>query len=666
MKHTTLFLIIATISFIFQSCTYTERITDGKTAYERKQFAVAIPMFEKEYKKEKDINEKGRIAYQLAESYRKVNDPQNASDWYRKAQENRYGKDTDLKYAEMLLQLQDYPEAKQAFRSAGRYAGDARMYREQMYACDAAQRWLKEADSSEYKVSSLATNNTATDFSPVVYGPNQLIISSDRVEEDEKEDYKWTGEKFFDLYLLDIESNTVTSFEQEKLDDAYHQGNLVFTTDKKAVFFTECGSDSKAKFDYCKIMYSKIDAAGNWSTPVQITLGPKAQNYMHPTISEDGNLLIFASNPEEGFGGYDLYYSIKIDGTDTEWSEPINMGNSINTKGNDVFPFMDKDTLYFSSDGHVGMGGLDIFRVEKKAQRWQRPQNLKAPINSGGDDFGFIIDREGNRQEGIEQIGYFASNRIGGKGSDDIYRFAKEPIIEPVVPQQDTPQIVFVINLEGLAKERLLAEPTNPNSTVTGYQNLMGVSIQISSEDTVYTVGSDIDGSFYGTLKADRDYSLKATKQGYFTETATLSTKGIVLTESNPDTTLKVEMALTKIITNQEIVLENIYYDLDKADIREDAKPTLDSLVLLLQTNPTLNIQLSSHTDCQGQTSYNERLSQRRAESAVQYLIQKEINADRLTAKGYGESKLADDCKCNECTPEQHQTNRRTTFLILE
>lgn len=665
MRQIILFIFLSTTLFIFDSCTYTERITDGKTAYERKQYAVAIPMFEKEYKKEKDVNQKGRIAYQLAESYRKVNDPQNAADWYRKAQDNRYGKDTDLKYAEMLLQLEDYEEAKQAFRSAGRYAGDARMYREQMYACDAAQRWLKEADSSEYKVTSLATNNTATDFAPVVYAPNQLIISSDRVEEDEKENYKWTGDKFFDLYLLDIESNTVELFEQEKLDDAYHQGNLVFTPDKTAVFFTECGSESKAKFDFCKIMYSTIDATGKWSTPVQLNLGPKAQNYMHPAISLNGEVLIFASDPEEGFGGYDLYYSIKIKDTKNEWSEPINMGNNINTKGNDVFPFIDRDTLYFSSDGHVGMGGLDIFRVENKAQRWQRPQNLKAPINSGGDDFGFIIDEGGLKKEGIQQMGYFSSNRMGGKGSDDIYRFQYEPKIVPVVPQ-DTPEIIFTINLAGIAKERILADPTNPNSAVTGYQNLMGASIQISSEDTVYTVGSDIDGSFYGTLKADASYELKATKQGYFTESMTLSTNGIVLTEENPDTTINVEMALTKIVTNQEIVLENIYYDLDKAEIREDAKPTLDSLVMLLKANPTLNIQLSSHTDCQGAASYNERLSQRRAESAVQYLIQKEVNADRLTAKGYGESRLADECKCNECTPAQHQTNRRTTFLILE
>lgn len=665
MKLTILF-ILTILLISFQSCTYTERITNGKTAYERKQYAVAIPMLEKEFNKEKDINEKGLKAYQLAESYRKTNQPQQAADWYKKAQDNRFGKDTDLKYAQMLLQLQEYDEAKQAFRSAGRYAGDARMYQEQMYACDAAKQWLKDADSSDYKVSSLATNNAATDFSPVVYAPNQLIISSDRVEDDEKDNYKWTGSKFFDLYLLDIESNTVELFENEKISDAYHQGNLTFGADGNSVFFTSCGSDSKARFDYCKIMYSTKMSDGKWETPVQLDLGPKAQNYMHPTLSEDGRLLIFSSNPEEGFGEYDLYYSIKIADSEDEWSTPVNMGNQINTKGNDVFPFLNNDTLYFSSDGHAGMGGLDIFRVEKKAQRWQRPQNLKAPMNSGGDDFGFVIDFKSNKLADSKEIGYFSSNRIGGKGSDDIYKYTK--VFPPVLdtPVLDPPALVFKIDLDGLVQERILQDPSNPNSTVTGYQALMGASVQISTADTVFTIGSDVDGSFYATLQLDKDYQLRATKQGYFTEIAAVSTQGIVLTAAQPDTTLEVKMALTKIVTNQEIVLENIYYDLDKANIREDAQPTLDTLALLLQKNPSLNIQLSSHTDCQGQTSYNEKLSQRRAEAAVQYLIQKEINAERLTAVGYGESRLADDCKCSDCTPEQHQSNRRTTFLILE
>ncbi len=658
------YLILISVLISLVACTYTERITDGKTAYDRKQYSVAIPMLEKEYEKAKELNDRAEKAYLLGESYRHINETQPAADWYQKAQKNRYGKDTDLKYAQMLLQLQDYDAAKKAFRSAGRYAGDASLYREQMYACDAAQKWLKISSKSLYKVTSLPSNNQANDFSPIIYQKDKIIISSDRASVTEDKAYKWTGKNFFDLYLLDTKSNSIELFEADFNKD-YHQGILAFNADKTEVYFTQCGSNKQVEVDYCQILYSQKTAEG-WSAPEVVELGDAAQNYIHPVLSEDGNLMIFATTNNEGFGGYDLYYSIRISGQKNEWSKPLNMGSAINSKGNDVFPFLDKDTLYFASNGHAGMGGLDLFRAEKKAKRWQQPQNMKAPINSGGDDFGLVIDHLTDRPDSIVQLGYFSSNRVGGKGNDDIYKFEKQTPPPPDTTILDTPIIVFSIQLEGLVKEKILEQKDNPNSKVMGYQNLMGASIQIHSSDTVFTVGSDIDGTFYTTLKQGLDYDFRVTKKGYFTETATLTTKGIVLNSANPDTTLGIEFVLHKIFTNQEIVLENIYYDLDKAVIRNDAKPTLDSLVRILKKNPTLNIQLASHTDCQGKTSYNQKLSQRRAEAAVLYLIQNDIAADRLTAKGYGESKLAENCKCSDCSPEQHQKNRRTTFLILE
>lgn len=658
--------IISIFIFTFSSCTYTERIRDGKTAYARKQFNVAIPMLSKEFNNAKDIAQKGELAYMLGESYRRTHQSQAASDWYKKAQSNRFGKDTDIKHARMLQQLQEYDEARRAFQNAGRYAGDARMYREQMIACNKAKQWLKDADKNLYKIESLETNNKATDFSPVIYGEGKLIITSDRSESVGKENYQWTGEKFFDFFLLDTKNETVEPFDAG-FNREYHQGAPTFSTDKNQVFFTECGSEEKIAVDYCKIMYSKKDS-GTWSDPVSIDLGEEDLNYLHPCISEDGKLLVFACNDDKGFGGYDLYYSIKIGHDDEEkWSAPLNMGSKINTAGNDVYPFLDKDTLYFSSDGQPGMGGLDIFRTYKKFQRWQWPQNLRAPINSGGDDFGFILDNMSPLTGGVIHQGYFSSNREGGKGSDDIYSFQQ---LSP--PPPDTtkivlpPQIILAINLNGLVKEKIFNEPGNPNSGISSLENLMGVSVHISTEDTAFTVGSDIDGTFYIALDTATDYHFKATKSGYFNEIADISTKGIVLNETHPDTTLTVEIIMEKIITNQEITIDNIYYDYDDDKIREDAKKPLDSLIIILKQNPQISIQLSSHTDCRGQNGYNEKLSQRRAESAVRYLIQNSIDAGRLKAKGYGENKLEVECKCSDCTDEEHQRNRRTTFLILE
>jgi len=660
---------IAFITIIIVSltaCTYTERIKDGKTAYARKQFNVAIPMLEDEFNKAKDSQLKGETAYMLGESYRRTHQTQAASDWYKRAQTQRYGKDTDIKYARMLQQLQDYDEARRAFQSAGRYTGNVRLYQEEMIACQKAKQWLAETEDNLYKIESLGTNNAATDFSPVLYNADQLIITSDRAESEGKENYKWTGEKFFDLYLLNINAETVERFEAP-FNQSFHQGAPSFNKDQNIVFFTQCGTEEKIAVDYCKIMFSQKNG-DTWSKPEAIDLGNDVQNYIHPVLSEDGKMLIFACNKEEGFGGYDLYYSIKVGADDeAKWSVPVNLGNKINTDGNEVFPFLDKDTLYFSSDGHIGMGGLDIFKAEKKAHKWQTPQNLKAPMNSGGDDFGLILDFLNPLPEGIIQHGFFSSNRLGGRGSDDIYKFQQQipPPPDTTIPV-DTPQIILAINLEGLVKEKIFNELGNPNSGLSGYENLMGASVQVSSKDTAFTIGSDVDGTFFIRLDTATDYNLKATKPGYFTQVASISTKGIVLTKAHPDTTLSIEIIMEKIFTNQEIVLENIYYDLDKSFIREDAKPALDELITILKRNPTINIQLSSHTDCQGGTGYNEKLSQRRADAAVQYLIQNGINPERLTSKGYGESLLAVTCKCSDCTEDEHQKNRRTTFLVLE
>lgn len=653
------------LSSFWVACTYTERIKDGQTAYQRKQFSVAIPMLQKEFAKADDNRTKGQTAYMLAESYRRTHQPQSAADWYKRAQTQRYGTDTDLKYARMLQQLEQYADAKQAYRSAGRYAGNARLYQEQMIACDLAQRWLNAAKDNPYRVTNLPQNTSDNDFSPVILGTNTLVVSSDRAQSEGKDSYKWTGEAFFDLYQWDLTAETVEKYEAP-FNNSYHQGTPSFNADRTVVLFTQCGSGQKIAVDYCQIMISYKEG-DTWSTPEMVTLGSAENNYVHPVLSPDGRFLIFASDKNGGFGGYDLYFSNRLGDTDElKWAKPVNMGNRINTKRNEVFPFVMGDqgeVLYFASDGHPGMGGLDVFRTEQRGERWQRPQNLEAPMNSGGDDFGLIVE-SADTSGSIR--GYFSSNRLSSKGGDDVYQFDFIPPPPDTIVVVDTSSFQIAINLEGVVKERLFNTPGNPNSGVASLNPLMGASIQISSLDTAYTLGSDVDGTFYATLDTGKIYYFYATKPGYFVALDTLSTQGIVLNESHPDTTLSIELVLEKIYTNQEIVLENIYYDLDKDFIRDDAKPTLNELVSLLKRNPNIRIQLSSHTDCQGTESYNQNLSQRRAESAVRYLVQNGIDNGRLTAKGYGESRLANTCRCAACTPEEHQENRRTTFLVLD
>lgn len=664
MSNKCLFL-LGCLLCIWSACTYELAVKDGKTAYERRQFAKAIELLPSEYKRAKDAYERGKLAYMLAESYRRTADPASAADWYDKALKDRHAGNAALRAAQMRQQLQQYDEAAQAYQAAGREEGDVNKYRLYVQACRKAKEWLAAADSNDYKIRSLDMNTGDTDFAPVLLAADRLLFSSDRKESVGKEPYKWTGEKFFDLYTLDIPANRVERYEAP-FNAEFHQGTLTFNPEQTLVVFTQCGSKEKREADYCELWWARKEG-DTWGKAQRLNFGSANTNFMHPHLTRNGSMLLFAANSSAGFGGYDLYYSLWI-AIENRWDTPVNMGAVINSAGNDLFPYMDADTLYFASDGHPGMGGLDIFRVERFHDRWQNLQNLRAPMNSGGDDFGMIVaPRPSDTPDSIVQIGYFTSNRLGGKGSDDLYRFERRlppPVDTTTLP--DTPAVVFKLLLEGLVKETLYNQPGNPNSGIAGSQALMGASVEVSSEDTVFTLGSEADGRFFCQLKPGDEYTFKAFKNGYFNQIKTLSTADVVLTEAEPEKTLYIELLLDRVFAGQEIVLENIYYDYDKDNIREDAKPPLDSLVRILKDNPAIRIQLASHTDCRGADKYNQDLSQRRAESAVRYLVQSGINRERLLAKGYGESKPANDCKCNQCTEEEHQQNRRTTFMVLE
>lgn len=635
------------------ACTYTERITNGSTAFERKQYSVAIPMLEKEYTKEKDVFKKGRIAYLLAESYRKNNAIQEAVDWYLKAQQNRYGSDTDLNIANCYQQLEQYNDAKKAFRTAGRFAGNANLYREEIQACQNALQWKALRSKNAYKVTNLEMNSKANDFSPSILNNAQLLFSSDRSAQEDEGTYKWTGSNFFDLYTLQTTTQKIEAYERV-FNKAYHQGTLVFNKDKSIALFTQCGSKKRTGTDYCQLMIAQKTDTG-WTTPSRIPFELDTLNIMHPALNSTGDMLTFACNNPKGFGGYDLYKSTWSPNL-KKWSKPANMGSRINSKGNDVFPYWHQDTLYYSSDGRPGMGGLDIFRIELKNGRWSKVKNMKAPINSGGDDFGIVFKDTKSFTDSTYQIGYLSSNRLGGKGGDDLYQFNKVSLPAPPPVAEPAP-VLAQIYLNGRVDELLASGDSIP---------LMGASIQISSQDTVFTIGSDVDGSFEVALKAGQDYNLNVTKPNYFTNTDTVLTTDSLLFDLEKDTTLYTVIALNKIIKNQEIVLENIYYDYDKWDIRADAMPTLDELYITLQQNPSIKIELGSHTDCRGRAGYNETLSQKRAESAVQYLMSKGIMPDRLRAKGYGETKPSALCECADCSEEQHQKNRRTTFKVID
>lgn len=649
------FILILLIS----ACTYTQKVRDGKFAYERKQYAVAVDLLNREIKKAKTQKEKAEFSFLLGESYRNINKLSDATIWYKAAYDYGYGTDALKQYAYALKTNQEYLEAIQAFKDLGIEIGSPYEYRKDVAACKVAIQWAKEK-SKEYLIELAEFNSGSSDYAPTLYKDNQLVFTSDRSVSEGEETYNWTGNDFSDLFVVDLNTKDVQPFDNQ-LNTELNEGTAIFTKDYSEVYFVRCFGDKKDDY-FCKLMMSKLNG-NNWTVPVALNFVQEKINYGHPSISEDGSTLYFSCKSNDGWGGFDIYFTERIP---EGWSDPQVMSRSINTPNDEKFPFIDKDTLYFSSNGHTSMGGLDIFKTYRMQNgAWTPPQNLKTPINSGGDDFGYMIDYQTKKEEDVLQIGYFSSTRSEGKGSDDIYRFEKRiPPPEPEKPEE--PEIVYKMILEGYVLEKIYSTPGDPDSKYLGRRplNKSQVEVNFGKETKNFTVGKD--GFFTFELAENTDYSFLGSKAGFLKSETTFSTKGIGKDPNFPIQKFEVELILDPILFNKEIVLEDIYYDFDKWDIRKDAEPSLNRLATTLKLNPNIIIQMGSHTDCRGNDRYNTELSQKRAQSAVNYLISKGIPAERLNAKGFGESVPKADCLCSRCNEEEHQENRRTSFRILD
>lgn len=668
--------VLGMIGLLLGSCSPVSPIKDGVTAFERKQYFSAIPLLKRDFERARGRSDKGRLAYRIAESYRNIGDYASAHQWYGIAYQYNYGPEALKGQAHMLKRLERYAEAKEAFRNLSIEIGSPYEYRKEMAACEIAIGWLASAKESGWSVQPVAFNSPQNDFSPAFYTEGRLVFSSDRPGANSKKNYGWTGNKFMDLFVAAPDAYGAQPFDV-RINSTGNEGSIAFNRLFTEVYFSRAVGAYKGDDQYCKLYVSTRTEDG-WSEPSPLPYQKERINYMHPALSPDGQTLLFACNDPEGWGGYDLWMMRRNPQLEGGWEEPKVLSRNVNTPGNELFPTWCADTVFFASDGHPGMGGLDIFRTYKMADNtWATPQNLKPPINSGADDFGLIalVHKPQHRppQPGdLLLSGFFTSNRPGGRGGDDIYYF-EQRVPPPKPPKTDTtvatptkPIISFKILLEGYVLEKILADPTDPNSRVLGRKPLPGARVDVAFRDKNQLITVDDNGFFRLELAENTDYTFTAAKEGYLTNNLRFSTRGIPRDSANPVQIFEVEIVLDKIFRNREIVLENIYYDFDKWDIRPDAEPTLNRLAEMLQQNPGIRIQLGSHTDCRGDNAYNQTLSQRRAQSAVNYLIARGIDPARLTAVGYGETQPAVNCPCNRCTEAEHQANRRTTFKILD
>jgi len=666
---------------VFASCRTWFEYVDGQTAYISKQYAVAADLLQKDYDKATNPLERSEIAYKIAESYRFNNKPQEAANWYYTAMEYALDPTVSLKYGLMLMQTEKYEEALKTFNN---YARNNPLDRSRatrlINSCKLAAEWQNEI--SPYEVSSLDSINTVySDYAPVLLGKNQLVFSSARKSDTETENYGWTGEGFSNIYKAKFKQQKNRFESPVKLEEAintpFNEGTTCFTNNFKTIYFTRCVDDDFIQ-NYCQI-YTATKADDLWSEAERVVLFTDSVNVGQPCLSPNGKRLYFSSDALEGYGEKDIYVS-ELD-EDNIWSYPKNLGPEINTDGYEGFPYIHKDgKLYFASNGHIGMGGLDIFSAQPKNKQgtaFEEITNLKSPINSGADDFSLVFDTKVKSQPQKKFLGkgYFSSSRKGGFGSDDIYGFDLLEIDEPPVVIEEKQeevnekpkpkQTIFVV--DGTVFTKTYADEDDPSSETGDNFPANKASVQISAENSKIIFNERIvtgkNGKFITELPLNSDFRVTASLPGYFKESLSISTKQ----KTDLDTLVAtVTLVLDKIFTNKEVTIDNIYYDLDKWDIRTDAATQLDELAVLLFENPTIKIEIGAHTDSRGSDDYNLDLSSKRANSVIQYLNSKGIAAERLSSKGYGESQLINNCKDGvECEDEEHQQNRRTTFKVL-
>ncbi|MCX7606159.1 MAG: OmpA family protein [Bacteroidia bacterium] len=604
-------------------------------------------------------------AYRLARCYWYTNNTEQAVEAYQKALAIST-EATDTIYLDLGIaqkKLGRYPEAMQSFQEFLRRHKTQDILRKQaeieLEGCRVAQRLL--AEQPAYELFALAAvNSQASDYAPalfVVKSDTFLIFTSHRTGGQSTARFPEYGEPTYsDLWVIQLKSDTAflgkaTGKVQnlgKRVNTAANDGGAVISPDGLTMYYSICGQGKYHKFWGCSIYQStfdpqkkewgpfeKIEALAGKREVVTNSRGKKklVPTYdAQPTLSPDGNLMYFISDRDGGLGGTDIWYAQRVG---KEWGAPVHAGKIINTPFNEIYPHVGRDgkTLYFASDGHPGLGGYDIFRAEGRLATWQQPQNLGSPINSSYDDFSLFWARQ-------DTLGFIASNRPGGRGRDDIYTVKR--IFRPKVE----------LAVHGTVRDASSKLPI-PFATVTLYE------VQADKLIPRDTFNTDQSASYRFTLEPGKDYRLIGNAPEYLANEVAVSTKDAT---KSMDLEADIDIYLDRIEIARPIVLQNIYFDFDKYDIRPDAATELDRLVTLLQQNPSLRILIGAHTDTNGSEQYNIKLSNNRAKSVVGYLTQKGINQKRLTWVGYGESQ---PLIYPELSDADEQANRRAEFRIL-
>lgn len=615
--------------------------------YEQYAFIDAIKIYER-------VAEKGYksvdLFQKLGNAYYFNGELGKANKWYTElfALNEQVDPEYYYRYSQTLKATGDYAKANQMLSIFSEKNGTD--LRAQQFEKSKNYLDVIKGNSGRYAVENAGINSPFSDYGTSFLG-NQLVFSSNReLPGTSKKVQSWTNQQFTGFYASVVNVDGTLSAPEKFLQDVetkYNEATPVFTNDGKTMYFTRNNfNEGKKGKDSERVTRLKVYKAtlidGKWKDVAELPFNNNDYSVAHPALSPDEKTLYFSSDMPGTIGGVigqpDLWrVTINSDGT---FGTPENLGKTINTEGKEMFPFVSSENeLYFSSDGHPGLGGLDVFKSKAEGNSFASPINVGSPINSPVDDFAFLIDAK-------TQAGFFSSNREGGLGYDDIYRFKE---------------------LKELECEQLLAgviTDVHDGQILTDTKlTLMDASMKVLG-----TAYSGTDGTYSFDVDCGKKYYVRAEKTDY----ATVE-KNVVVSEISGTT--KLPFALEKKDlpigpgTNLADVfkIKEILFDLDKSNIRPDAALELEKIFVVMNDYPTMVIDIRSHTDSRASHSYNEKLSDRRAKSTMSYLISKGISKDRLTAKGYGETTLINNCSDGAtCSEEEHQANRRSEFIIIK
>ena len=654
-------LLAVLLSLGFFTATAQKNFTrDADFAYANEQFYTAIDLYKKAEAREKKVQEKGRINYMIAECYQNILEPKQAETYYKRAVQLKYEKvdpDVVLQLANVLKQQGNYKDAQKEYDNYLALKPGDKEGQMGSESCRLAIQWI--ADPTRHIITQEYQLNTeGYDWSPVFADKkhSELIFSSSRQGSTGKDIDPRTGVGFMDLWTTTRDNNGKWS-EPKRLPEVINtldnEGAVTFDSKMTTMYFTRCPREKKKNIG-CDIVYSEQQGA-NWKPTVSLGMRPEGADTLscgHPAMTPDGRFIIFSADFPGGYGGKDLWIT-EYDRREKKWMTPVNLGADLNTPGDEMFPYVREDgVLFYSSDGLPGLGGLDMFMAEKTDDKtWANPQNLQYPMNSAEHDFGIIFDR------GVPEKGFFTSSRAGGKGLDDIYSFRM-------------PEILF--SLECIVKDKETNLPI-PSAIVT-LTGSDGTIVTMPVNEDGIAIFEEENGKRF--ILGETNYEIKVQDEDkcYIAGTAKFSTVGLMESKKFVQ-----EFALQN-TCGKVVDMPEVQYPYNKAEllIVPGEVNSADSLMFLynvLVENPTWKIELQAHTDCRGGAADNEKLSQRRAETCVKFLVEKGIDPGRLVAKGYGlrkpraaglECETIKKMKTKEEQEAAHQRNRRTQFEVID